>query len=153
MKLTDIHSETDLRNWLTTNTDRSIEWIEPGRFGSSEGLPDCKFEGVGLELKYLEQTRKGIKWKVRPAQRRYHHMNVLKGGHSALLAFTDKTHELLLVRGDHIPLRDYAVDKESGCAHGLVILEKINSWSIQEDAMAMDELLRLIHIGSKFWRK
>ena len=75
-------------------------------YGSTVGVPDCKMSydknTVGLELKYLVTNRKGIKWEVRPAQRRYHHMHAKSGGRSALLAYIAANSELVLVRGDHI---------------------------------------------------
>jgi hypothetical protein len=158
MKLEDIASETNLRNWLTDNIDEcegrlKIEWIEPAQYGSSPGLPDCKLNGIGLELKYLLSTKKGIKWTIRPAQRRYHHMLARNGGKSALLAYIAAKNELVLVRGDHIPLRDYAIDKESGCAHGLVILEHLNYMSLDTDRQAIFELEKLLFHDDVFWRK
>jgi hypothetical protein len=160
VKLENIKSETDLRNWLTEWVGEccgrvTIEWVEPSLYGSSVGAPDCKIKSegisVGLELKYLECTRKGIKWKVRPAQRRYHHMGMRSGQKSALLAWIKQTSKLVLVRGDHIPLRDYSTDKESGCAHGLVIMEELNYHSIKSDTQAIFNLEDLLFGLDKVW--
>jgi hypothetical protein len=161
MKLEDISSETDLRHWLTDNIGEcegrlKLEWIEPAKYGSTIGAPDCKIKyddkSVGLELKYLLSTKKGIKWTVRPAQRRYHHMLALHNGRSALLAYVVAKQELYLIRGDHIPLRDYATDKESGCRHGLVQMEHLDYFSIDRDKQAIFRLENML-FEDTFWEK
>lgn len=161
MKLSDINKEGDLRDWLSEWIIKcegriKLEWVEPAIFGSAIGAPDCKLNNgemtIGLELKYLLSTKRGIKWAVRPAQRRYHHLHVKHGGKSALLAWIMAKDELVLVRGDHIPLRDYATDVSSGCAHGLCIMEVLNYFSVDPNANAMDILERTL-FHNDFWRK
>jgi hypothetical protein len=159
MKLENVGSEGDLRNWLTDNLAHceqrlKLEWVEPSIYGSSVGAPDCKIKSgnksVGLELKYLLSTRKGIKWTIRPAQRRYHHMNLRNGGCSAILAFSAAEEKLYLVRGDHVPLRDYASDVASGCPKGVVQMEVLDYMSVDRDRQAMFELeQQLFH--DEFW--
>jgi hypothetical protein len=161
MKLNEVASEGDLRYWLQEWISEcdgrlAVEWVEPMIYGSTVGAPDCKIsysqKTIGLELKYLLTTRKGIKWEVRPAQRRYHHMHAKNGGRSALLAYIAATKELVLVRGDHIPLRDYASDKESGCAHGLVIMEVMTIFDVDRDKNAMFTIEENL-FGSLFWER
>jgi hypothetical protein len=160
MKLNEVASEGDLRYWLQEWISEcegrlKLEWVEP-TFGSTVGAPDCKLssnnETIGLELKYLLTTKKGIKWTVRPAQRRYHHMHAKHGGKSALLAYIAANEELHLVRGDHIPLRDYASDKESGCAHELVKMIHLNIFGLDTDKQSIFELERLM-FHNNFWEK
>jgi hypothetical protein len=163
VKLENVTSEGDLRNWLSDHIDYNtegrlkLEWIEPNIYGSSIGGPDVKIQGwgktVGLELKYLLSTKKGIKWAVRPSQRRYHHLHVKQGGRSALMAYIAKNDELVLVRGDHIPLRDYAKDVSSGCAHGLVKMEVLNFMSIDMDRQAIFTLEDFLFENDEYWRK
>jgi hypothetical protein len=161
MKLENITSEGDLRNWLTDQIFEcegrlGLEWIEPAKFGSTIGAPDCKIKygisSIGLELKYLISTKKGIKWAVRPAQRRYHHMLAFHGGRSALMAFIAAKQELYLVRGDHIPLRDYASDPQSGCANRLVKMTHLDFMSIDRDRQAMFALEDNL-FQDEFWEK
>jgi hypothetical protein len=161
VKLDNVCSETDLRNWLTDQVFEcegrlSIEWIEPALYGSTIGAPDCKLkfanQSVGLELKYLLSTKKGIKWTVRPSQRRYHHMLAKNGGHSALLAYIASSRELYLVRGDHIPLRDYSKHQESGCPHGLVIMYQLDFMSIDRDRQAIFELEEHL-FSNEYWEQ
>ena len=119
----DIHNESDLRTWLTENVSPkvSIQWVEPGRYGSTIGAADahlsCGTLAVSLELKIWETTRRGIKCVMRPIQRRWHHMSMRSGKRTAILAHI-KNGQIILVRGDHIPLRDYADDARSGCKDG-----------------------------------
>jgi hypothetical protein len=163
MKLEDVTNETYLRHWLTDQVFEcegrlKLEWIEPALFGSTIGAPDCKIKfgisSIGLELKYLVSNKKGIKWTIRPAQRRYHHMLAFNGGRSALLAFIAAKNELHLVRGDHIPLRDYATNPDSGCAHGLVKMTHLDYMSIDRDRQAMFQLeLNLFSDLEDFWSK
>jgi hypothetical protein len=162
VKLENITSEGDLREWLTDHISAcegrlGLEWIEPSLYGSSVGSPDCKIHSdgktVGLELKYLLTTKKGIKWSLRPAQRRYHHMFAKQEGKSAILAYIGAKEHLVLVRGDNVPLRDYAKDPASGCAHGLCKMEIMNFMSINPDHEAMFEVERYLFNNSDFWRK
>jgi hypothetical protein len=159
MKLSDITSEGDLRQWMKDYAHicdgrLKFDWIEPSIFGSSVGQPDLQIKSagkkVGLELKYLLSTKKGIKWTLRPAQRRYHHMNLRNGGCSAVLAFIPATKQLLLMRGDHVPLRDYASDPNSGCANGRAIYEDVNYFGVDPDNNAMFVLERLL-FHNDFW--
>lgn len=161
MKLNEIVSENDLRYWLQEwifecEGRMSLEWVEPMIYGSTVGAPDCKIKyedkTVGIELKYLLSTKKGIKWTLRPAQRRYHHMNMHKGGRSALLAYVPASGELVLVRGDHIPLRDYARDPDSGCIGGKVRAQHLNFFSLDIDKQAIFELERLLFLD-EFWSR
>jgi hypothetical protein len=149
MKLENVGCESDLRHWLTDQIFEcegrlKLEWIEPSLYGSSVGAPDCKIKfgisSIGLELKYLLSTKKGIKWSVRPAQRRYHRMLSHHGGRSALLVYVAAKEELYLVRGDHVPLRDYSTDPASGCQHGLVKMEHLDYMSLDRDRQAMFQL-------------
>lgn len=161
MRLNEIASEGDLRYWLqewiSECRDRlNLEWVEPMIYGSTVGAPDCKIKHqdstIGLELKYLLSTKKGIKWTLRPAQRRYHHMNIKQGGRSALLAYIPATSQLVLVRGDHIPLRDYASDPDSGCKDGLVRCQHLNFFTLDTDKQAIFELETVL-FDSHFWEK
>lgn len=125
-----IGCELDLRHWLRDRVGESgrkytVKWIEPSKWGSSVGQPDCRLtcgrESVDVELKHLYLKTKGIEWKVRPVQRRYHHMGMREGRRSALLASVEMKKGLvilILIRGDKIPLRDYASHPDSGCANG-----------------------------------
>ena len=122
MILVNVKDETDLREWLgewaETMKDVSIQWVEPSKFGSTTGAGDaivkCGNSRVDLELKYLYKTRNGIKFTLRPSQRRYHRMTMKRGGQTALLVIENGTKRLFLVRGDKVPLRDYASDAQSG---------------------------------------
>jgi hypothetical protein len=126
MQLSNIASESDLREWIKDLSGHmngvKLQWVEPSLYGSSVGAADVimKFEHqkVDVELKYLYKTSKGIKYTLRPAQRRYHRMGMFKGNRSALLFVENGTKNLCLVRGDHISLRDYAADTASGCRNG-----------------------------------
>jgi hypothetical protein len=159
MKFADIKNEGDMRTWVGAQLKLlkgiSIEWVEPNTLhGSSIGLPDLniKFESkkVSVELKYLFVTRKGIKWKVRPVQRRFHHITAKAGGRSALLCvISDAGNSLVVVRGDKVPLRDYASDKDSGCPNGkadIVVLEESSETTIMLDVC---ELL----FNDDFWSR
>jgi hypothetical protein len=166
MQIMDIKDEGDLRKWLGEHIKETcgrvqIEWIEPAKYGSSIGSPDCKLKSeaqtIGLELKYLTATKNGIKWMVRPAQRRYHHLNALKNGRSALLAFIDepKGHvkkRIVLVRGDHIPLRNYASDPNSGCNSIEAKMTDISYFSLDQDRQAIF-ILEGILFHEDFWEK
>ena len=121
-----IENETDLRHWLRDNIGPkiSIQWIEPSKYGSSIGQPDCTISygttKISLELKVWDLTRNGIRCKMRPVQRRWHHVNNRNGTLTAVLAYV-KDQYIILVRGDHVPLRDYASDPNSGCKGGHLI--------------------------------
>lgn len=162
MKLVNINKENDLRSWLREYVGLcegriQVKWIEPGPYGSTVGAPDAELSNkqrtVGVELKYLVTTRKGIRWDVRPAQRRYHHMHARKGGRSALVAYIPATHKLLLVRGDHIPLRDYSSDPDSG-VRGCVdanITYQLNLFNSQEDRQTILELEKKLFYDISYW--
>lgn len=124
-----INDELDLRHWFKKEIGLQvqIQWVEPAKYGSTVGVPDCYANcgsaKVGIELKIWERTKNGIKCKMRPIQRRWHHMNMKSGGRSAVLAHVHQ--QFILVRGDHIPLRDYASHKDSGCSDGQLMYETI----------------------------
>jgi hypothetical protein len=166
LKLNDISSEPDLRQWLRDHIDWAegrlkLTWIEPSIYGSSVGQPDCTIssegEKIGVELKYLLKTRKGIKWTVRPSQRRYHHMHMRNGGKSALLAYIPAENRLILVRGNNIPLRDYISDPASGFAgKDPMLVEaafswRINMFSVNPDENAIYQLEKYLFGDSYFW--
>jgi hypothetical protein len=121
MLLPNVKGETDLREWLgewaEIMKDVSIQWVEPAKFGSTTGAADaivkCGNARVDLELKYLYRTRNGIKFTLRPSQRRYHRMTMIRGGRTSVLGIENGSKRLFLVRGDKVPLRDYASDKDS----------------------------------------
>jgi hypothetical protein len=121
MLLINVNDETDLREWLGEwayfMKDVEIQWVEPSKFGSTTGAADaivkCGNARVDLELKYLYKTRNGIKFTLRPSQRRYHRMTMLHGGQTSVLGIENSTKRLFLVRGDKVPLRDYAMDAHS----------------------------------------
>jgi hypothetical protein len=158
MQINDICSENDLRTWLTEQSEMirgiQLDWVEPGKYGSTMGQPDVNLKiggtTIGLELKYLLTTRKGIKFTVRPVQRRYHHMTVKRGGKSALLAIeAGPVNKLFLVRGDKIPLRDYVSDPDSGCKGGL------EYWLVgvsDADHKTINNLIRIL-FKSTFWER
>jgi hypothetical protein len=161
VKLKEITSEGNVRSWLQEWISEcqgrlKLEWIEPMMYGSTVGAPDCKISSgmnsVGLELKYLLTTKKGIKWEVRPAQRRYHHMHAKNGGRSALMAYIAATSVLVLVRGDNIPLRDYAKDPQSGCHDGKVKMWDLSYFSLDADRQTIFNLERAL-FGELFWEK
>lgn len=120
-----IHVEADLRKWLgdvCRQNKIAIQWVEPGPYGSSIGAPDAhltfKGQSVSLELKRFKVTvAKGICCTLRPVQRRWHHVNYNNGTKCAVLAELD-TEAVILIRGDHVPLRDYACYPNSGCEDG-----------------------------------
>jgi hypothetical protein len=162
MKLDDIASEQNLREWMrdwihVCEGRLKLEWIEPNIYGSTVGGPDVKvtYEHtmIGLELKYLTTSRKGIKWAVRPAQRRYHHMLARRGGRSALLAYVGGAQEFILVRGDDIPLRDYASSPSSGCKEGVVKTWPLNYFSVDTDKSSMFNLEDLLFNNEDFWQR
>jgi hypothetical protein len=129
MKLLDIESESGLRAWLREfhhhMDDVELQWVEPSvMLGSSVGAADVIMKHgdlkIDVELKYLHPHRRGVKFTLRPSQRRFHHSSMRRGAKTALLYVESKTNGLYLVRGDKIPLRDYASDPDSGCAQGKV---------------------------------
>jgi hypothetical protein len=136
MQLENINGEGDLRRWLGAQLKLlagvNYHWIEPNiLLGSTVGAPDIEVgfdnKKIGLELKYLEVKRKGIKWTVRPVQRQYHHSLARRGGRSAILAIVNDKNEntLILVRGDKVPLRDYSSHPQSGCIDGKCDITRI----------------------------
>jgi hypothetical protein len=159
MKLENINSEGNLRRWfgdiLKGLAGVTHKWVEPNTLlGSAIGAPDIDVgfdrKKVGLELKYLYVLRKGIKWTVRPAQRSYHHMLARRGGRSALLAIVnDKNiNTLILVRGDKIPLRDYASHPSSGCIDGRCDITRIlPETDDRETVLTMLEIL----FSEEYW--
>jgi hypothetical protein len=161
MKISEINTETNLREWLTDNIHFSkgrlrLEWIEQLYHARSVGLPDVNIhrgnESVGVELKYLLMTRNGIKWTVRPAQRRYHHMHARTGGKSAILAYVPATKSLILVRGNNVPRRDYANHPDSGCKNGEVDTSwRINMAPSNPDENAINLLERYLFLHDYFW--
>jgi len=130
MNVQDIKSEQNLRDWLGSevinwnragNKKVGLDWIEP-TFGSSMGISDCAitYSGAtfGVELKHLYARRDGaVCYKIRPVQRRYNFMGVKAGRKLLLFASVAKggTIELVLIRGDKLPLRDYCHMEGSGC--------------------------------------
>lgn len=159
MKLCDIKNEDDLREWLREQApiiiDVELQWVEPA-MGSSVGSADVimKRRGVKIdvELKYLERTRKGTKFTVRPAQRRFHHMSMKRGGKTCLLAVEkcDDGNSLFIVRGDNIPLRDYASDPDSGCKQGFD-----QRWLLNfngRDVVAIANLKKILFQEENFWK-
>lgn len=131
--LDDITSEDDLRKWLAhqiiIRNEKHVmkirlTWIEPA-FGSSMGAPDAQIdyqgESFGFELKHFHRLARGVCYKIRPVQRRYHVMG-FRGGKKLLVMATivnANNNELVLIRGDNVPLRDYCDIKGSGCEKGI----------------------------------
>lgn len=158
MLLSNISSENDLRDWLKDLSGEmkgvTFQWVEPGLYGSTTGAADVimklDHQKVDVELKYLYKTAKGIKYTLRPAQRRYHRMGMFRGSRSALLFVENGTKALCLVRGDHISLRDYASDAASGCKAGddrkLVILG-------ERDTDKIKFLKFLLFESKNYWRE
>jgi hypothetical protein len=161
MIIQNILSEGDLREWLrdyAKSCSVSLQWVEPTLRGSTIGAPDVimKADGVEIpiELKVLVRMRKGIKFTVRPAQRRWHHMGMKKGNKSALLFIEmSSNNKLWLVRGDKIPLRDYAAHPDSGCENGICSMWHItqSDWALA-DKRGMSELKDLLFNNEPFWR-
>lgn len=134
MDIRDIREEQHLREWLAegvlawnkTPGKSALKhvWIEPG-FGGSTGVSDAQltYRGVeyGIELKHFHVTTKGVCYKVRPVQRRFNVMGVRTGKRLAILATVARTNynDLVLIRGDNCPLRDYCDQSGSGCETGI----------------------------------
>ncbi len=134
MKIHDIKEEQDLRQWLAESVKAwnaakprdaiKMVWIEPG-FGGSIGVSDAglSYRGVdyGVELKHLHVTSKGVVYKIRPVQRRYNVMGVRTGKRLVILATVayKNYNDLILIRGDNCPLRDYCSELGSGCQDGV----------------------------------
>jgi hypothetical protein len=158
MQLQNITSEDNLRTWLREQApiiiDVELQWVEPSAYGSSTGCADVilkhRGEKVDIELKYLERTRKGTKFTIRPGQRRFHHHSMRNGGKTSLLAIENITgwNQLFLLRGDHIPLRDYIIDPASG-----QIEDK--RWIVNDknDITAISFLKRLLFQEPAYWSK
>jgi hypothetical protein len=151
MLLTKVKDETDLREWLgewkDTMKDVSIQWVEPAKFGSTTGAADaivkCGNARVDLELKYLYRTRNGIKFTLRPSQRRYHRMTMIRGGRTSVLGIENGSKRLFLVRGDKVPLRDYASDAHSKTASDEAITVTISGTY---------HLRELLFYDKEYWR-
>lgn len=133
MQIQQVKAEDNLRKWLSGQVANwnlfhgdkvRHDWIEPA-FGSSMGIPDCALQYQGqtwaIELKHWYRLRDGVQYKVRPVQRRYHHINYNAGKKCLIMAtvVTASYNELVLIRGDNVPLRDYCVMQGSGCNQGI----------------------------------
>jgi hypothetical protein len=150
-----ISSENDLRTWLHDVAPLmkgvKLQWVEPSLYGSTVGAGDLIMKmrdiKVDVELKYLHRTYKGIKFTLRPAQRRFHHSSMRRGNKTCLLFVLSTTRQMFLVRGDKLPLRDYASHIDSGCEGG-----KLDSWAIC-GATNEDLVYHIIRIvfGQDFW--
>jgi hypothetical protein len=158
MKHQNIKSETDLRDWLKEHCPSliNLQWVEPGLYGSTIGAGDVimKRDGVkiDLELKHLDHTRKGTRFDIRPAQRRFHRMSMKRGAKTALLA-TERVNDFLrifLIRGDHIPLRPYASDPDSGCPNGNDRRQTLSSGT--PDFVIMGRLEWLLFCDEDYWK-
>jgi hypothetical protein len=156
MLLQNINSENDLRSWLHDVAPLmkyiQLQWIEPSLYGSTVGAGDLIMKmgdnKVDVELKYLFRTTKGTKFTLRPAQRRFHHSSMRRGGKTCLLyVLATLTRQMFLVRGDRLPLRDYASNVDSGCENG-----KLDSWPVCGSTNE-DLAYHLVHIlfGQDFW--
>lgn len=142
MEINDVKSENNLRTWLDEQIDWwnrgerkriRLDWIEPA-FGSTNGQPDAlvRYDGeaYGFELKHFQITKKGVCYKIRPAQRRYHYLGVTRDKkRSIILATINRTidNQLVVIRGDHVPFRDYASDPASRCPDGKVKQQIFNA--------------------------
>jgi hypothetical protein len=130
--------ETELRQWLTDSLSpkTNIQWVEPGRYGSTMGAADCilkqKATSVYLELKVWEEKRRGIKCEMRPIQRRWHRVTYRHNSRCAVLVNLKGTDINFLIRGDHVPLRDYSSDPESGCKNGVLIFTYVMSFDVED---------------------
>jgi hypothetical protein len=156
LKLQDINSEDDLRTWLREQApiiiDVEFQWVEPNMYGSTVGAGDLilKYRGVkiDLELKYLERSKRGTKFTVRPSQRRFHHMSMMKGGKTSLLWVENIRDQkrLFLLRGDHIPLRNYISDQESG-------QKEDRRWWVNDkaDVIAISNLKQILFKDLMYW--
>jgi hypothetical protein len=125
VKLANIKNEDDLRAWLREHNKFmngvSLQWVEGSTIhGSNVGAADVIMKygdmKVDVELKYLDRTRYGLKYTLRPSQRRFHRISMMKGGRTALLAVENGNKQMFLMRGDHVPRRYYVDDPDSGCA-------------------------------------
>jgi hypothetical protein len=154
MHISDIRNEDDLRAWLRANGkhigDVAFQFVEPSPLlGSAIGAADIIMKlgdvKVDIELKYLHLKQRGIKFTLRPSQRRFHHSSMRHGGKTALLFALHLPKTMFIIRGDHIPLRDYAIDPDSGC-NG-----QLDLWPIGgDDKVAITELRNII-FNSNFW--
>jgi hypothetical protein len=157
MQLQDITSENDLRNWLRDNAifmrGVTLQWVEPSPLiGSAIGAADvimkCGDYKIDVELKYLVRKMRGIKFTLRPSQRRFHHSSMRRGGKTALLFLEAGNKKLWIIRGDKIPLRDYALDPDSGCQNGVVDMWIVSG---KNDAAVVEHLTNIL-FHSIFWR-
>ena len=156
MKIQDIRNENDLREWLRQQApiivDVELQWVEPIIHGSTVGAADVimkrKGAKVDVELKYLERTRKGTKFTLRPAQRQFHSLSSARGAKTSLLAAerVNGRIQLFLLRGDHIPLRDYISDDGSG-------VDRDRRWIINEhnDVTAISRLKEFLFKDLMYW--
>lgn len=134
MNIQDIASEQHLRDWLTREYNTwnihnrnqvAIDWIEPS-YGSTMGISDCKLSykrtTTGLELKHLYERKAGVCYKIRPVQRRYNVMGTKAGKRLLIFASVviQNRVELVMIRGDRTPLRDYCSMQGSGCESGVI---------------------------------
>lgn len=66
----------------------SVTWVEPGR-GGTVGAADCwlpiRGAWIGAELKDGEAVGAGVRFDMRPAQRRWHHRAAKEGAPSCVL--------------------------------------------------------------------
>jgi hypothetical protein len=157
MQLKNITSENDLRSWLRFYSNQmkgvTLQWVEPSPLiGSAVGAADVIMklddQKVDVELKYLVRKIRGIKFTLRPSQRRFHHSSMRKGGHTALLFVEAGVKRLWLVRGDKVPIRDYASDPDSGCHNGVADMWPL----VGTDDLSTVALLRNILFDRAFWR-
>jgi hypothetical protein len=155
MLLKDITSENDLRSWLKEHHMKGVtfQWVEPSPLiGSAVGAADVIMklddQKVDVELKYLVRKIRGIKFTLRPSQRRFHHSSMRKGGHTALLFIEAGVKRLWIIRGDKVPLRDYASDPDSGCVNGVADMWPLVGF----DDSATIMQLRNILFDRAFWR-
>jgi hypothetical protein len=156
MKLSNVAGEDDLRTWLREQApiivDVEFQWVEPNIYGSTIGAGDLILKHLGvkvdLELKFLERTRKGTKFTIRPAQRRFHHMSMKRGGKTSLLWVENVGGQnlLYLLRGDHIPLRNYMNDPLSG-------QKEDRRWMMnrQADVLAISEIKKTLFKDLSYW--
>lgn len=145
MYIQEISSEQNLREWTTQevgiwNANNlakvTLDWIEP-TFGSSMGISDASigYNGntFGFELKHLYERKAGVCYKIRPVQRRFNVMGFKSGKKLLIFASVvseDKT-ELVLIRGDKVPLRDYCYMDGSNCKYGITqtVVPHLNPFS------------------------
>lgn len=156
----DIREEQDLRQWLAEQVNRWNEknvdkighiWIEPA-FGSSVGVSDAHLDFMGqtygVELKHFKVEARGVHYKIRPVQRRYNVMGVRNGKRLLVLASVEWSdgNQLVMIRGDKVPLRDYEYMDGSGCEEG------IQQTTIPINGMPFHFFMRTMTVSS-WWPK